>query len=134
MPSFSQRSRDRLCGVHPDLQTVMNYVVKDFDITIISGIRTQEEQQALYAKGRTAPGGIVTYKDGVERRSKHQEGNAVDIGPYPLDWKDIDRFKEMGWYVLGVANMLYRYGAIDSEIEWGGKWKWVDLPHFQIKT
>ena len=133
MAEFSERSLKRLCGVHPDLQTVMNYVVKDFDITVISGIRTEEEQKALYAKGRTKPGNIVTYMDGVERRSKHQTGNAIDVAPWPLDWKSIDRFKEMGWYIKGVARMLKEYGAIDSDIKWGGDWrKFSDYPHFEL--
>jgi peptidoglycan L-alanyl-D-glutamate endopeptidase CwlK len=134
MPSFSKRSRDRLCGVHPDLQTLMNQVVQDFDITVICGLRTQEEQQALYEKGRKTPGQIVTYKDGVERRSKHQDGLAVDVGPWPLNWHDTERFTAMGWYIKGVANALKECGRIDNDIEWGGDWQFKDLPHFQIKS
>ena len=134
MPTFSKRSRERLSTVHPDLQMVMSYVVKDFDITIICGIRTEEEQAKLYAKGRETPGKIVTYCDGRERRSKHQSGNAVDVGPWPLNWNREEDFIKMGWYIKGVANMLRRYGAIENEIEWGGDWNFKDLPHFQIKA
>ena len=133
MPTFSQKSQDRLVAVHPDLQTLMNYVVQDFDITVISGLRTQEEQQALYEKGRKYPGKIVTYKDGVERRSKHQSGNAVDVGPWPLNWNQIARFREMGYYIKGVANTLKKCGEIKNDIEWGGDWDFKDYPHFQIK-
>ena len=126
--------KKNLSGVHPDLQTLFNEVVKHFDCTVVSGFRSQEEQEALYAKGRTVPGKIVTHMDGVERRSKHQTGNAVDVVPYPIAWGDVARFKQFGWFVKGVAATLKRYGAIDSEIEWGGDWtRFVDRPHFQIK-
>lgn len=132
MPEFSKKSLERLSGVHPDLQTIMHYVVKDFDIKVISGLRTQEEQQALYAQGRSAPGDIVTHLDGLTRRSKHQTGLAVDVAPYPIDWEDHERFRNMGWYILGVARMLKQYGAVDHDIKWGGTWQWKDYPHFEI--
>ena len=133
MPSFSDRSKNRLCGVHPDLQTLFHEVVEHFDCTVISGIRTEEEQKALYAKGRTKPGNIVTYKDGVKKKSKHQTGNAVDIVPYPIQWGNIERFRQFGWFVLGVAATLKRYGQIDSDVKWGGNWKrFKDYPHFEL--
>ncbi len=134
MPEFSKRSLDRLCGVHPDLKTLFHEVVKHFDCTVISGVRTEEEQAALYAKGRTIPGNIVTYKDGVKKKSNHQTGNAVDIVPYPVNWGDIERFRQFGWFVKGVASTLKRYGQIDKDIKWGGDWKrFKDLPHFELR-
>jgi hypothetical protein len=50
-------------------------------------LRTNDEQTALYEQGRTAPGKIVTYKDGVISKSMHQKqllhgedcAHAVDI-------------------------------------------------------
>ncbi len=131
MSEFSNTSLRRLGTVHQDLQLIFMEVVKHFDCTVISGLRTQEEQQVLYAKGRTAPGNIVTYRDGVTKRSKHQTGLAVDVVPYPVNW-DEDRLRQFGWYVQGVAKMMYRYGTIEHEVKWGGLWKFKDLPHWEI--
>jgi len=132
MPEFSSHSLARLGSVHKDLQTLFHEVIKDYDCTVICGLRTQEEQQKLYAKGRYEPGNIVTYKDGVDRRSKHQDGTAVDVVPWPIDWDDEVRFREFGWFVLGVANTLKRDGQIDNDIKWGGHWQFKDYPHFEL--
>ncbi len=133
MAEFSKRSLDRLCGVHPDIQTLFHEVVKHFDCTVISGVRTEEEQAALYAKGRTKAGNIVTYKDGVKKKSKHQLGTAADIVPYPIQWGNIERFRQFGWFVKGIAAMQKRHGTIDSDIKWGGDWqRFKDYPHFEI--
>ena len=132
MAKFSRKSLEILGGVHDDLQVLFKEVVKNFDCTVISGIRTEDEQKALYAKGRTKPGNIVTHKDGVDRKSRHQEGMAVDVVPYPISWGDIERFRQFGWFVMGVAATLKEDGKIDNNIEWGGLWKFKDYPHFQI--
>jgi len=132
MPKFSDRSKRILSTVHPDLQTLFYHVVKEWDCTVVSGLRTDEEQQALYAKGRTEDGQIVTYKDGVVNKSKHQLGLAVDVVPYPSLYSDEKIMNDFGLYVLDVAMDLRQSGKIDSRIVWGGTWNWKDLPHFQI--
>ena len=132
MPTFSNISLERLQTVDPDLQTLFHEVIKHVDCSIISGVRTDEEQQALYAKGRTDAGDIVTYKDGIVNKSNHQSGLAVDVAPYPVNWKDIDRFRAFGWFVKDIAKTLKRTGKIDNDITWGGEWKWKDYAHFEI--
>ena len=86
---FSQRSLNSLNGIHPDLVKVMKEAIKycPADFTITDSLRTTVEQQALYAKGKTVPGGIVTNADGVKNKSNHQAksdgyGYAVDLYPY----------------------------------------------------
>ena len=133
MPKFSQSSLNRLHTVHSDLQILFKVIIEHVDCTIISGLRSVKEQQVLYAKGRTEPGNIVTYKDGVNSKSKHQGGLAVDVIAYPSLYKDIDKMIEFGGFVKGIAIMLKEQGFINSEIEWGGNWRWSDKPHFQIK-
>jgi len=134
MASYSQSSKDRLSTVHVDLQTLFNEVIKHYDCTIVSGLRTAEEQAKLYAQGRTEPGNIVTYKDGYEKKSKHQGGNAVDVIPYPSGYKDVDEMIKFSGFVLGVATMLKVEGKMNNNIEWGGDWRnFSDKPHFQIK-
>ncbi len=133
MAHFSQTSLDRLHTVHSDLQILFKYVVQYYDCTVISGYRTVAEQQALYAKGRTEPGSIVTYKDGVIKKSKHQTGLAVDVVPYPSMYSDKDEMIRFAGFVLGVATLLHDQGIIENEVEWGGDWEWSDKPHFQLK-
>jgi len=92
-------------------------------------LRTFEEQNALFAQGRTTKGKIVTNARGGQ--SYHNYGVAIDIcliidgkeaswdtlkdydGDHVSDWQEIVRiFKMYGW-------------------EYGGDWKFKDYPHFQ---
>jgi peptidoglycan L-alanyl-D-glutamate endopeptidase CwlK len=57
------------------------------DFIVTQGLRTWAEQNALYAKGRTAPGSIVTKAPGGH--SQHNFGLAVDVAPEKgnvIDW------------------------------------------------
>mgnify|MGYP003150676958 FL=1 len=51
MPRFGKRSQQRLRGVDARLVSVLNEVVKHYDITILEGKRTEERQRELVAKG-----------------------------------------------------------------------------------
>ena len=83
-------------------------------IGIGESFRTKEEQDALYAKGRTAPGNIVTNAKGSSYSSHHQWGTAFDI--YRNDGK--------GVYTDGDG-FFAKVGKIGKSIglEWGGDWK-----------
>lgn len=135
MPAFGTRSRMNLEGVDPRLVRLFEEVVKGFDCTVLSGVRTAKEQADLYASGRTKPGPILTQKDGVHKRSNHQGGKAVDVAPWPIDWKDSKRFYHFAGYVRGVA------GQMGIDARWGGDWdsdtelhdqSFYDLPHFEV--
>ena len=130
MPRFGKRSKERLKGVDAKLQNVMNEVVKYFDITIIEGLRSQERQNELVAQGKSKT-----------KFGKHVEGKAVDIAPYPIDWKARDDFHYLGGFVLGMA------ASMGIKIRWGGDWNasslfkgqrttkdnnFDDLVHFEI--
>lgn len=134
MARFGTGSKHKLSTVHPDLQEIFNEVIKHFDCTVTAGIRTEAEQKALYAKGRTEPGNIVTNADGVKNKSMHQSGNAVDCVPYPEMWSDETKLRELGWFVKGVAADLKSQGVITHDLVWGGLWDFVDMPHYEIKT
>ena len=91
-------------------------------IKVISGLRTYDEQNDLYAQGRTKPGEIVTNARGGY--SNHNFGIAFDIGVVEgsryLD--ESPQYKAVG--VLGT----------DLGLEWGGNWKTIqDEPHFQLR-
>lgn len=88
--------------------------------------RTIEEQEELYARGRTKPGRKVTWT----LKSKHIDGMAFDIvickGGIP-DWNvkvDVDED--------GIPDYL-EAGQIGEMcgLEWGGRWNPPDFPHFQ---
>lgn len=129
---MTDRDRQRLLGVHPDLIAALVRVFDEMDadkapLFIVSGVRTQAEQMALYAQGRTVKGAIVTYKDGIRHRSNHQPhadhyGHAVDVaflGPQPFDPRH-------PWEALGeLAESL---GLI-----WGGRFLGLrDLGHLEL--
>ena len=96
-----------------------------YRIVIASGRRDMEEQAKLYAKGRTAPGGIVTQAQPGD--SAHNFGLAVDFAfgnaigqptwPENAPWG-------------AVAAIGKRLG-----LEWGGDWKtFKDRPHLELPT
>lgn len=83
-------------------------------------LRTYEEQAAIYSQGRTAPGAIVTHAP--PGYSWHNFGRAFDVAqaglhPYPTQEAFWEKVGE-----IGEANGL----------EWGGRWKFPDRPHFQF--
>ena len=142
MPSFGKESSQLLKTCHTDLQDLFKAVVKLVDCKVISGYRTTEEQQELYAQGRTKPGAIVTKTDGVTRRSKHQGlleepgvSLAVDIIPYPVDWLDKERF----YFFAGFTYAMAVHMGI--KVRWGGDWdgdldlrdqSFYDLAHWEV--
>ena len=135
MYKFSNSSKKKLESVRSDLQIVLNEAIKVIDFTVVYGLRTTIEQQMLYAQGRTTPGKIVTYLDGVTKRSKHQDALAVDLAPYPIDWDNHKRFILLAGYIQGIANQL------NVNLRWGGDWnrnnimedqRWNDLPHYEL--
>ena len=105
MPRFGSRSRRRLKGGDTELVNVLNETIKLMDITVIEGVRSKDRQAELLEKGATK----VKY-------SKHMEGKAVDIAPYPIQWKDRERFHYMGGIIRGVASQM------GVKVRWGGDW------------
>lgn len=116
-------------ALHPKLQALIcdlkaECEVQGLKIGISECLRTAAEQDALFAKGRTAPGRIVTNARGSTYSSMHQWGIAFDF--YRNDGK--------GAYENG-DNFFEKVGKIGRTLglEWGGDWKSiVDLPHFQL--
>jgi len=105
MYKFGKKSKKRLKGVDARLVNVLNELIKIMDVTIIEGLRSEERQKELLAKGATK----VKY-------SKHMEGKAVDLAPYPIDWENRDGFHYMGGMIRGIGKQL------GINIRWGGDW------------
>ena len=85
--------------------------------------RSVAEQDALYAKGRTAPGSIVTNAKGSTYSSQHQWGIAFDF------------FKNVKGHEYDDASFFKRVGTLAKSIGlgWGGDWtSFVDRPHLYL--
>ncbi len=117
----------KLC--HPQLQIKAARLLEACEkqglkIKIGETLRTRDEQDALYAQGRTKPGSIVTNAPGSSYSSYHQWGTAFDI--YRNDGKGA--YDESGDFFTRVGQIGKSVG-----LEWGGDWKSiVDKPHFQL--
>nr|DAS36644.1 MAG TPA: L alanyl D glutamate peptidase endolysin [Caudoviricetes sp.] len=141
MYTLSETSLKMLKGVHPNLVNFMTELIKisPWNFKITAGVRTAEEQNRLYQKGRSAPGAKVTNVDGYKLKSNHQIkfdglGYATDIGvivngEYKGTWKDFHYYQDI-YNVAKEKGLLEKYG-----IEWGGNcWRtFKDAPHWQIK-
>jgi peptidoglycan L-alanyl-D-glutamate endopeptidase CwlK len=102
------------------------------DYKIICGTRSWEQQEALYAKGRTAPGPKVT--NAKPGSSMHNFGLAIDCGVFkgkvymddstPADKK--------------LADMMHKQASTlcaKHNLRWGGNFKSLyDAPHFEYNT
>lgn len=124
----------KLDGVHPALIARVTKILDamealGFPMMVTDGLRTREQQQALYAKGRTTEGPIVTHADGERRRSNHQAhadgfGHAMDcafsVNGHP-SWAE-----DHPWTVYGA--MARALGLV-----WGGDFRTlVDRPHVEL--
>jgi peptidoglycan L-alanyl-D-glutamate endopeptidase CwlK len=124
VPRFGKRSKERLKGVDAKLVNVANELIKLIDVTVIEGLRSQERQNELVAQGKSKT-----------KFGKHVQGKALDLAPYPIDWKDRERFHYMGGLARGIGHVL------GVKVRWGGDWdsdgeiadnSFDDLVHIEI--
>ena len=129
MPRFGTRSKQRLATCDERLQKVFNEVIKHIDCSVLEGHRGQERQDKLYEEGKTK----LKFPNG---RHNMAPSNAVDVTPYPVDWKDRERQTLFAGFVLGIAK------SMGIKLRWGGDWdmdfrvmdnRFDDFPHFEIK-
>jgi peptidoglycan L-alanyl-D-glutamate endopeptidase CwlK len=161
MPFFGERSNKRLSTCHVDLQKICKEAIKHFDFYVDIGHRSIEDQYLYFTKGREFIDGkweivneslVITYLDGRENKSKHNEypSMAVDIYPFPYPEKrPIQQEREMYrfYYLAGImtciSNQLYNNKEISHKLRWGGDFdgdqkfynnKFLDCPHFELVT
>ena len=129
MAKFGSRSKANLNSCHSDLQKVFNEVIKKVDCSVLCGHRGEEDQNKAFDEGRSK----VKYPNG---RHNADPSYAVDVTPYPVDWKDRERQTLFAGYVIGVAQ------GMGIDLRWGGDWDqdfqvkdntFDDFPHFEIK-
>jgi peptidoglycan L-alanyl-D-glutamate endopeptidase CwlK len=128
MPEFGKRSRKSLDSADPKLRQLFDEVVKTFDCSVLCGFRNEEEQEEAYHSGKSK----VQWPN-----SKHNTfpSMAVDVAPWPIDWRDERRFDYFAGYVQAVADRL------GIKIRWGGNFNgngslkddnWLDRDHFEL--
>ena len=129
MPKFGRKSRERLSTCDSNLQKVFNEVIKHVDCSVLEGHREKDRQNKLFEEGKTK----VKYPNG---RHNRQPSSAVDVTPYPVDWKDRERQTLFAGFVTGVASQM------GINLRWGGDWdqdfqvvdnRFDDFPHFELK-
>lgn len=124
---MNQRSLDRLKGVKQVLIDICVTASKDspypFEIPAMGGLRTAEDQNALFTKK-------VSKCDGYNTKSEHQKGTAFDIFLLingTASW-DKEKLTKVARHIQSVALDDFKI-----KLEWGGDWsKFPDFPHFQI--
>ena len=128
MYKFGTRSMRNLSTVNGKIQDIFFEVIKHYDCSIICGHRNEEDQDIAFHSGQSTkqwPG------------SKHNRAPsiAIDVAPWPIDWKNIKRFYHFAGYVKGVADKM------GVRIRWGGDWDsdndlddqtLMDLVHFEL--
>lgn len=92
------------------------------EIQILDTLRTTDEQNALWAKGRTEPGPKVTNARAGE--SYHNYGMAFDFVVVingRLTWEPIDLYRRVGYIAESLG------------LTWGGRWSFKDWGHCQLE-
>jgi peptidoglycan LD-endopeptidase CwlK len=106
---------------------VLKRAITRYDFTVLCGHRTKEEQNDAFERGASK----LRWP-----QSKHNKtpSLAVDIAPFPIDWGDLQRFRELAAIILDEAAKL------NIKLRWGGDFnmngkpddKFIDMPHFEI--
>ena len=128
----------RIQLLHPKLVSEVINILQEVDIAltgtakvrVTQTLRTFEEQDDLYAQGRTKKGNIVT--NSKSGQSYHNFGLALDycliINNKEVSWntvKDYDGDSISDW--IEVAKIFKSHGWI-----WGGNFKSIiDMPHVE---
>lgn len=128
VPATGDAASDRrIAALHPEVRASAAQFINEvreqtgIQLRVTQGMRTYEEQDALYQQGRTTPGDIVT--NAPAGHSYHNFGLAFDVVEVRADgsinW-DTD------WEAIG------RVGE-SMGLEWGGNWNgFQDRPHFEM--
>ena len=114
---FSERSKEHLSEIHPDLYHVVILArqLSEVPFEITDGLRTLEEQRHYYDTGKSKT-----------MKSKHLTGLAVDVVPIPVSWEP------EAFYPIAIA-MKQASDILDIPIVWGGDWRtFKDYPHFEL--
>jgi len=114
---FSNRSKNNLIGVHPDLVKVAHKALEitKVDFVVIEGVRTFERQKQMVREGKSKT-----------LNSRHLRGHAIDVVPYPVSW-------EPKAFVPVIAAFKAAAAELNVPMEFGADWKgFPDHPHCEL--
>lgn len=126
-----KKAERHLAGLHPSVAEKARQLIQQAHgegifLIMTEGLRTIQEQNALYEQGRSKPGKIVTNARGGY--SYHNYGLAFDICVCDIVGEKL----VPNW---SVNQRWKRVGEIGKKLglEWGGDWvNFRDYPHFQL--
>jgi len=127
MPNFGKTSKRRLKTCHPYLRLIMEQVIKERDCTILQygGFRSEKDQNRLLIDGKSQVGWPNSNHNNTFGNKPYSL--AVDVAPWPVNWNNINEFKELGEIILKKAKQL------GIKLNWGGNWKsFKDYPHYEL--
>jgi hypothetical protein len=130
MPKFSSESFKKLKECHEDLQEIMFEAILYMDFKVTCGHRGKAAQDKAYAEGASTKKYPNSNHNTIPSRS-------VDIDPWPVDFTNIQRYRDLGFFVMGIA------AAQGKDIIWGADWDHdykinpkpgtlVDWGHFEV--
>ena len=124
MNRASKRTRDNLVGVDSRLILLVGYAlaISEIDFFVNEGLRSEARQKKLYGQGKSRCDGII-------KKSKHQEGKAIDI--YYVGWKNTDDEDDKRWDKL-IESFRKAGKMLGLKLDFGYDWGW-DKPHIELK-
>jgi len=123
---LSARSIQHMEGIDDALIQIAHKAILissvDFGIPGTGGLRSDETQGYLYRRGKSQ-------KDGIQNRSSHQDGTAIDFFAYTEGAATWDRAA----MTSVAAAFLQAASELEVPVYWGGHWKtFHDLPHIEL--
>jgi peptidoglycan L-alanyl-D-glutamate endopeptidase CwlK len=115
----------------PRLQDLAWIAIRFFDFTVLEGARDEARQELYFANGLTQ----LHWPDSRHNCPDGEKSRAFDLAPWPIDWRDENRFYALGGYLRGLAERMripLRWGG-----DWDGDWTFTDqhfhdLGHFEL--
>lgn len=127
------RSESVLATVSPALASLVRQAQsaltpQGVNMCVYQGLRTADQQNALYAQGRTLSGPIVT--NAKAGYSNHNYGLAVDVVPYVQGTSGA-----LNWDVSSTPFQAMVTALKTQGLVYGGDWvHFPDNDHFQMPT
>ena len=129
MYHYGKTSQARLDTCHSEIQRLFNELIKDWDVSILCGHRTEAEQTAAVNSGNSK-----THYPNSKHNSMPSLG--IDAALYPIDWDDSGR------HYMFVGMVKQKAKDLGINIRCGADWDsdnntddqtFNDLVHYELK-
>ena len=131
MPHFGTKSEAALATLEPGVQTILREAIKIYDFSVLCGFRDEAAQTAAFTASPRAS--HVPWPESVHNT---KPSLAVDVAPWPLNWKDTLAFARLAGIIEAIA---HEHGY---RVRWGGDWDgdggsrdqtFMDLGHLEFE-